>query len=759
MNVTNPMAPEQLRQIIAEELNSPSVDDFRVAQLVSQLLDLDESRVRFTVDATHVQRLGRELVAKQETALAELVKNAYDADAAIVLINIRPPSAGNPGCIVIQDDGLGMEKEDIRRGWMRLSTDAKVDHNRSPLYKRLRAGRKGIGRFAVERLGRRLELETRRQGESKGYRISFDWDGDFTRGQELGLIAHAIDEFYKPSDDQGTTLTISELRDSWEESAIRAAWKMVFQLQAPIETPLPAAPAPDSPVDPGFQVFIDSQNAQGARVSLSLEEEFAALAIAEISGQLQPDGTVTYTVDSAKLNFHDEQTMQRPDLAGLGPVKLSVQYMIFDNSAMPGVKLKQAIALAKELGGVKLYRNGFRVAPYGEEGDDWLSLARDTARRAILIPANNQNFAGRVHVSSQSNPDLEETASREGLVEGPAYQKLVSFVRDCLWWGAKRVGSARERKTEAGQKDFSPRRPQSLHSNVSALTSKLREAKDAAEADSAIEEILRVASEYEQQTDVEREESLKYEAMLRVLASLGLSIAVFSHEVSGSTALLTAAINNLVDHVSKLQEPVRTQLLDGIAATGRSSQRIADLGGYLGSLTTQSESRKLRTLVIRTLAETFRLQFFDYAEDIGIALEVMPIDPALRTCPMHRSEFDSVLFNFLSNSIKAIKRAQRSAPKIRLSAVQDKRFVLVRFQDTGDGIRPEHRDRIFDAFFTTSGHEDSEGEGSGTGLGLRIVSDIATSYGGTVGLAEPDDGFVTAFELRIPRFDPARHAL
>lgn len=758
MNVTNSMTPEQLRQIITDELKSPSVDDFRVAQLVSQLLDLDESRVRFTVDATHVQRLGRELVAKQETALAELVKNAYDADAAIVLINITPPSKSNPGRIVIQDDGLGMEKEDVRRGWMRLSTDAKVDHNRSTLYQRLRAGRKGIGRFAVERLGRCLDLETRRRGETKGYRIRFEWDRDFTRGQELGLIAHAIDEFDKLSEDHGTTLTIADLRDNWDESAIRAAWKMVFQLQAPIDSPVPVA-STDSPVDPGFQVFIDSQNAQGARVSLSLEEEFAALATAEISGELLADGTVTYTVDSAKLNFHDEQIMHRADLVGLGPVRLSVQYMIFDSKAMPGVKLKQAIALAKELGGVKLYRNGFRVAPYGEEGDDWLSLARDTARRAILIPANNQNFAGRVHVSSQNNPGLEETASREGLVEGPTYQKLVLFVRDCLWWGAKRVGSARERKTEAGQKDFSPRRPQSLHSHVAALASKLRDAKDPSDVDTAIDEILRVTSEYEQQTDVEREESLKYEAMLRVLASLGLSIAVFSHEVSGSTALLTAAINNLIEKVTALQEPVRTELLDGIDATSRSSQRIADLGGYLGSLTTQSESRRLRTLVITTLVDTFRTQFSDYASDIGIELEIAPIAASLRTCPMHRSEFDSVLFNFLSNSIKAIKRAQRPAPKIRLSAEQDKRFVVVRFQDTGDGIRPEHRDRIFDAFFTTSGDEGSEGEGSGTGLGLRIVSDIATSYGGNVGLAKPDDGFVTAFELRIPRFDPARHAL
>lgn len=741
---------------IKDELDKKEPDRLLVARLSHELLDLDPARVRFTVDATHVQRLGRELVAKQETALAELVKNSFDADASLVLINIQPPGIGGAGEIEIVDDGVGMSLDDLRNGWMRLSTDSKVDVNQSPLYGRLRAGRKGIGRFAVERLGRRLVLTTGQEGYNVGYKIYFHWDEQFTRGQELTFVTNSVEEYEKKPEEKGTTLLIQDLRDSWSAASIRMAWKMLFQLQSPVlghEADIPGG----ATVDPGFQVFIDSMDARGAKISLSLETEFENLAIANIQAELQQDGTVILTLDSTKLNHHEQETLNLPNLAGLGPVHLQAHYLIFGKSTMPGTDVKSATNLARELGGIKLYRNGFRVSPYGDQGDDWLSLASESARRVVLVPANNHNFVGQVHVTSKGNPELEETASREGLLEGPAYEKLVEFVHSSLIWSAKRVGSVRERKVLAGQKDFGQKKPNSLHSRVTEIANRLRQAKSQVESESAIDEILSVAIEYEQQVEGERAETLKYEAMLRVLASLGLSIAVFSHEVSASTATLEAAVDGLASLIDKAGEPIQSNAKLDLSQVMAGSGRIAELGGYLGSLTTQSESRKLRTLVVSTVCETFNSQFKSYAAGRGIELVVVKMSPLLRTCPMHRSEFDSILFNFFSNAMKAIKRAKPASPKIQVDAFEEKRFIVLRFQDTGDGIKDVHKDRIFDAFFTTSGSD--EEEGSGTGLGLRIVSDIAQSYGGSVTLAAVDQGFTTAFEFRLPKFDPAKHVL
>lgn len=741
---------------IKDELEKAEPDRLLVAQLSHRLLDLDSAKVRFTVDATHVQRLGRELVAKQETALAELVKNSFDADASLVLININPPDIESCGSIEIIDDGNGMSLNEIRNGWMRLSTDSKVDVNQSPRYGRLRAGRKGIGRFAVERLGKRLILSTGQEGHSVGYKISFNWDEQFTRGQELSFVTHEVEEYEKAPGEKGTSLRIFDLRDSWSAASIRMAWKMLFQLQSPV-VGQEEQKAKEVSIDPGFQVFIDSQDARGAKISLSLETEFEKLAIAQIQAELHLDGTVVLTVDSAKLNHHETETLAVPELAGLGPVHLQSHYLIFDKRTMPGADVKSATNLARELGGIKLYRNGFRVSPYGEQGDDWLSLASESARRVVLVPANNHNFVGQVHVTSKGNPGLEETASREGLLEGPAYNKLVKFVHSSLVWAAKRVGSVRERKVLAGQKDFGLKKNNSLHSRVSEIANRLRQAKSQVESEAAIDEILSVAIEYEEQVEGERAETLKYEAMLRVLASLGLSIAVFSHEVSASTATLEAAVEGLASLIEQTDEPLRTNAKLGLSQVTSGSGRIAELGGYLGSLTTQSESRKLRTLVVNTVCETFNSQFESYASGRGITLEVAKMNPLLRTCPMHRSEFDSILFNFFSNAMKAIKRARSADRRILVDSFEDKRFIVLRFQDTGDGVKDDHKDRIFDAFFTTSGSD--EEEGTGTGLGLRIVSDIAQSYGGSVTLAKPEPGFITSFEFRLPKFDPAKHAL
>ncbi len=120
-------------------------------------------------------RLGRELVVRHETALSELVKNAYDADAQRVVVRIMGPSHGN--YIEVADDGSGMTHEALLQGFMRLATNDKVEHPVSPKFKRRRAGRKGIGRFAAERLGKKLILITATEAAESALRMEIEWEG------------------------------------------------------------------------------------------------------------------------------------------------------------------------------------------------------------------------------------------------------------------------------------------------------------------------------------------------------------------------------------------------------------------------------------------------------------------------------------------------------------------------------------------------------------------------------------------------------
>ena len=126
---------KELQIELMKLLEKEDVDLDEVMNLTTQLAGSDTNRVRFSVDASHIDRLGRELVAKQETAVAEIVKNGYDADAKhvdLTFSNVAEPG----GTLEIFDNGNGMTREQLVNGFMRLSTTDKADTPYSPLYTR-----------------------------------------------------------------------------------------------------------------------------------------------------------------------------------------------------------------------------------------------------------------------------------------------------------------------------------------------------------------------------------------------------------------------------------------------------------------------------------------------------------------------------------------------------------------------------------------------------------------------------------------------
>lgn len=158
------MNKNSAKELIETELRKENPDWKLVESLSSDEVSQDPSNVRFSVDAGHIQRLGVELVGKKDTTLSELIKNAFDADATEVDLDFQD-SKSVGGTLTISDNGTGMTLDVIRDSWMRISTDTKAEQPLSPLYDGRRAGRKGIGRFAVQRLAKKLELRTRPAGE------------------------------------------------------------------------------------------------------------------------------------------------------------------------------------------------------------------------------------------------------------------------------------------------------------------------------------------------------------------------------------------------------------------------------------------------------------------------------------------------------------------------------------------------------------------------------------------------------------------
>ncbi|MGK5033094.1 sensor histidine kinase [Janthinobacterium sp. MDT1-19] len=425
------------------------------------------------------------------------------------------------------------------------------------------------------------------------------------------------------------------------------------------------------------------------------------------------------------------------------------------------------------------------MAPYGERSDDWLRLDRDTSRRVIIVPANNVNFFGQVSLSREDNPNFEETSSREGLIENEAFEELRSVVRSLLEWAFLRVAASRGRKQTASQKDFvstaRPRKPSeiidTLYTTIGAKPSDVGRSSileaaggssdapdhpaslgphntkptEIATALLALDQAREEAKRWEAEVELREAASLQYEEMLRILASLGLSISVFGHEIKGIRGSVAAHLTVLSSQVSGLPLDAKGALPATIDGLKNVTGRMFDLGGYIAGLMSNTESRELRPISLKGAIEHFHQQFAQYLDRQKITFE-WDVKPAhLRTIEMHASELDSVLLNFLTNSIKSMKAAKVMPRLVRVSAREDGDLIVLSFEDNGLGISEDNKDRIFDAFYTTAVNLDSDDglAGSGTGLGLKIVNDIATSYGGAVTVETPSDGYTCNIEFRV----------
>lgn len=750
---------DKLKTQLSDELKKDPLDFQEIARLNKLILEADTTRVRFAVDARHIHRLGFELVGRQETALSELIKNAYDADATEVRIDFHDFEAPG-GTLTVSDNGLGMTEEVVRSAWMRLSTHDKELSPISPKFGRSRAGRKGIGRFAVERLGKALTLETCVKNEPEGIRVQFNWDEMFQPEVDIDLLAFAIERFVKPLDAQGTKLIVSQLRDRWTPAQLERVWKSVILLQPPFKVQRTyrgkSATATAAERDPGFSVAINGVSSNQRKAEFSIDKTFLEQRLAHISGRIDKDGNAHIDLVSKRLDLKDKVTLDKRYLTA-GETSFNADYFIYAPEFIKGFSMKTVAEVSERHGGIRIYRDGFRVLPYGEERDDWLKLAYDVGRRVLLIPANNQNFFGQVELSSDENPFLEETSSREGLIENEAFAELTDFVRTGLEWAVTRIAAHRERKQRASQPGFESKvrkKPSEVlreiidtsvvvgrdesapaGARVTALTEKLEEAQES-------------AKEYEDEIERREEAHLRYEEMLRILASLGTSIAVFSHEVRG-------ALNGLTGHLMDLQTKldhlgIHAEALLQMDNARGSMGRLHDLASYVMSLIAHTASREKHEVALHAALHGFAKQFTQYLNKRHIQFEIDVSPPYLRTAPIHQSEIDSVLFNFLTNSIKAMDRANTADRQVKITADRVGRFARISFQDTGTGVPADIADKIFDAFFTTQQFGQDEIAGPGAGLGLKIVSDIATANGGEVKLGTPTPGFKCRFDLLLP---------
>ena len=729
----------------------------------------ENSTLAFSIDAGLIDRLGRELVGKAETALSELVKNAYDADAKIVDVDFIETEALN-GTLVINDNGIGMTLDQLKKGFMTISSTDKIHNPVSLRFKRSKAGKKGIGRFATQRLGKTLTITTQTLESTQAIRLVIDWES-YKIDTALTSIKNSY-EFIEKEKPEGTTLKIEGLREIWLEKDIKNVYRYVSDLLQPDyisdrSKNLGLAKQTDETFKVNFKQILGEQE----RVIADPDKIIFSKALAVIEGYIDKSHDGFCSVTSASLDVSDDiieiphnkkynEDDEEPEkkYLKLNEVHFKVYYFIYQRekyySNISKIELSSIQKLSSEQAGIRVYRNGFRVLPYGEPNDDWLNIDRRYYNESgTNAPFGNRNLFGFVEIIDPSGDLFEETASREGIIDSDAYRELTDFIH-------KALEAARDRLRYAVQKiknEIKSNKDSAVDEDVPEKTTNEK-----------LDDLERSVNDIVTSTEDDNENSKKSKddakkafkaikeevaaimeelGMIRVLAGLGLTIGEFTHEVVQFSPSILGDLSVLSN------QSLNEYGINSLENVKRTIQVFTSYTSYFNSTVSANVSRELKPQKLDEVILHFKNIIDADVLKLDIDLKVEYFGYDLITIPMHASEWSSILFNLYTNAKKAIRR-KGDPGKLKMVVGKEGKNIYLEFADNGDGVPEKNVARIFEAFFTTSspvGFDSSDNEKlTGTGLGLKIIKDIIQTYGGTINLIEPEIGYSTCFKIELP---------
>ena len=433
----------------------------------------NEIRQAFRPRARLLQLLGDQLIGSPKLAVFELVKNAYDADAEGVDIWLRDLGTKHPS-ILIKDNGQGMSLETIKDVWLVPGDDyrekQRLADKRSPKFGRLPLGEKGVGRFAVHKLGDRIKMVTKADGSAECV-VDIDWrqmaEQHYLEDAQVSVTERDTKTFKDGT--TGTAILISELREKeWSRRDARDLYRQVTSISSPFvqkdadfEVSLHVTDYPEwveAMPGPGdmlakapwyFRYRFDGnqlsytyefRGVPGLRVEPRRVERSDRLQILE---PVEHDDLDLFKEPKRKKTAKAVATAET--LRGIG--EISGQLFMYDRDAAVLRKYAESRFLERYLdqnGGVRVYRDGIRVYNYGEPGDDWLGL--DLAR--VNSPARSLSrniLIGVVDLDLAASSDLREKTNREGFVDNAAYARFKQVVSGIIAVAASERSIDKER--------------------------------------------------------------------------------------------------------------------------------------------------------------------------------------------------------------------------------------------------------------------------------------------------------------------------
>ena len=757
----------------------------------------------FTVD-THVFReLGELLVGRDSTALIELIKNAYDADATQVTVHGEYLDDPKRGKIIISDDGIGMTPDQFTDGFLRIASRLKEGGNRTSLkFKRRYTGAKGIGRLAAHKLARSIHIISVPWEKSPGtdkrvVNATIDWDLVESK-QTLDDLegSGAITLGCEPRNknvDTGTIIRLQRLRQRWSPNE-RARFLTEVQNFYP---PLLLVDFPKGAVSSPLlfsETKITSTESTSRKWGVKLTGEFeegeeywqslvqVAQWMIEINA-LQPSGKVKINIVPTKNGRKVFPKAERMVFSVDHPTPKTgpfFQSRILIREQNPSASKTERLWLGSSYG-IRVYMEGFRVLPYGEPGNDWLSLDAQYKKRGKTLGflnnlgigedikeedeveglsfLGNSSYFGAVFLTLKHSPTFQMLVNREGFVPVREYHSLESLLQTAIYLSVRVRASASKERRETRRIARKEKTIKSLDSSRLSLREAVensveRASELAAEATklaargqikAARKQIDHAAAVFRKGGQISQR-IITEPAMLRVLASVGTQMTAFVHEIN---ALLGSSIA-LEGTITKIQEekgiPVETrrhlQKLQG--AVGDLRRSVERQASYLTDVVSpDSRRRRSRQSLWEKFESGCRLVLHQ-SQQRSIRI-INDIPQSLKSPPMFPAELTIIFSNLLTNAVKAAGRGGKILAKARSESNGD---LVIRIENTGITINPGKGERWFEPFESTTVKTDPV-LGQGMGMGLPITRKTIEEYGGTIKFVKPSTKFRTAIEIRF----------
>jgi signal transduction histidine kinase len=713
---------------------------------------------KFRPYARLISILGDQLISNKWVGVIELVKNCYDADAEDVTVRFLDiDKTGKPRVIEIEDDGDGMTLQTIQDIWMKPATPNKLNKKNSASRftkkGRLMQGDKGVGRFAVYKLGDTIEIFTK-QNSTNEIKLNLNF-AEYAQTDETGQeVANTNNKFLDEipnswaehdtperilnTKNQGTIIRITDLRNQWKKEDLEKLEKAFFRMVPPSMPDRNIKKKKDEVTKKEFDVSLEWDTYKQSSSILPFEDimEMAPfsfegsiddLSVLEYTykhdGKIEKEvidlfQDVEHSISSLKLfreQFYTKSPQDKTWVFNRKPIigPFSFYFYSFDLKNKMGLTAEQ-ISFIKD-NSVYLYRDKTRVYPYGERGIDWLMLSQGRAEDRAGYYFSYNDLIGFIFIEQKNNPLLRDAADREGLMNiNGAYDDFVALIQAAL----KVMKDKRDR--DIFKDALKKQKP---FSNANTIFIKafddLRDSLEKYDDKPLLDKSRKLLKATNDLVEIYKTEL----TISQELAGVGMAVEKSTHD---TFVLLRQLKTNALEFTQKFR---RNKL-----SAEEFEQFLSDLNDNLEFLTSELQILQPLLRIARKVTKDVSVnetanrveRYFgrEFRGKIDFSIDCKS-DVIVKT---NTGLILQVLINLTDNAIYWLNQRNPNQKKIVLKIDGDENRII--FADNGTGINHENLDIIFLEFFSM--------KADGRGLGLYIVKELLERIGAEISVITED---------------------